>query len=501
MSSVLPHLNTHISALLPSDINTSLFVVGIFIENDKAVLSPSAALFDARYQGIITQYVEKGIFEAKVGQTHFITQNEDYPGGIAVLGLGELKAFNATVFKEAIEKAASSLSWATSQAYAVEEWLPSDLTVQEAASLFAATTLNTLTQRTTLKTLSTQSSKTHSIHWVTEELTDAIAQGLKEGQVAAEGMAIMRYLAELPGNYCTPSFLANAVTESVKQIPNTSVTILEKADIEALGMGAFLSVAQGSIEQPRLIAIQYQGAQSEEAPYALVGKGITFDAGGISLKPAANMADMTFDMSGAAAVIGTLLAIARAQLPINLLGVVAACENLPSGSAAKPGDVVTSLSGKTIEILNTDCEGRMVLADALTWTARHKPQCIIDAATLTGACCIALGAPYTGLFTPNEKLANDLLRAGQASLDPAWRLPVGPEYAKLMRTPVADIANQATVRDGGASSAAAFLSTFVEDIPWAHLDIAATANTSGRDRYSTGRPVPMLIRFLFNQMH
>lgn len=500
MSYVLPHLNAHVS-VLPSDNKETLFVVGIFVDNGKAVLTPSAALFDAQNHSMISRYVETGIFEAKVGQTQFLSQTEALPNGIALLGLGDIKAFNATVFKEAIEKSVTAFAWAKAQAYVVEEWLPSDLTEKESASLFATTTLNALIQRVTLKTQPSQSHKTNAIYWVSEAPSQSVLHGLKEGEVVAEGMAIMRYLAELPGNHCTPSFLANAVKEATEHLANISITILEKDDLQTLGMGAFLSVAQGSVEPPRLIAIQYHGTESENAPYALVGKGITFDAGGISLKPATNMADMTFDMSGAAAVIGTVLAVARAQLPINLLGVVAACENLPSGSAAKPGDVVTSLSGKTIEILNTDCEGRMVLADALTWTARQKPQCIVDAATLTGACCIALGAPYTGLFTSHDKLADELLKAGQTSLDLAWRLPVGPEYAKLMRTPVADIANQATVRDGGASSAAAFLSTFTEDIPWAHLDIAATANTSGRDRYSTGRPVPLLMRFLFNHMH
>lgn len=381
---------------------------------------------------------------------------------------------------------ARAFAWAESQAYTVQEWLPPKTSGKSSARLFSTAVLNALTPRFTLKTEHDDGIRTKRIFWIDDLVTDKLVQGLDEGVVTAEAMSISRDLADLPGNVCTPAYLAEAVQNAAAGMTTVEVEVLDEHQIEELGMGAFLSVAKGSTVPPRFIAIRYRGTNAALPPVAFVGKGITFDTGGISLKPAANMADMTYDMSGAAVVIGTVMAAARAKLPVNLLGVVAACENLPSGSAAKPGDVVTSLSGKTIEILNTDCEGRMILADALTWTARQKPELIIDAATLTGACCVALGAPYSGLFTSDDALAYDLIKAGRDSLDDVWRLPVGAEYAKLMKTPAADIANQATVRDGGASSAAAFLSVFAEDVRWAHLDIAATANTSGRDRHSTG---------------
>ena len=500
MTPHLATLTTTITPLSPEDAGEALFIAGIFLNDGKPVLTPSAAAFDGAHRGMITQAVEMGAFDARPGSTHYLMKCDAFPGGIALVGLGEMKAYTPKVFKQCIAQSVRAFNWAPAQAYAAVEWLPPDMTPKAAARLFASTALNALTERFTLKTKGTAKAKTAQIYWVDEDASHKVEEGLKEGAITAEGMSIMRGLADLPGNICTPSYLAEAVSNTAQGLANIDVTVLDEHAIADLGMGAFLAVAQGSVVPPRFIAIRYRGADEKAPEYALVGKGITFDAGGISLKSAANMADMTYDMSGAAAVIGTVMAMAKAQCPINLLGVVAACENLPSGSAAKPGDVVTSLSGKTIEIINTDAEGRMILADALTWTARQKPALMIDAATLTSACGIALGFPFTGLFTPDEALAEDLLKAGRDTLDEAWRLPVGADYLKQMETPAADLANSAKVRQGGASNAASFLSVFTEDVPWAHLDIAATANTSGRDRLSTGRPVPMLTRFLFKKM-
>lgn len=500
MTPALRFLSAAITTASPDEASGSLFIAGVFLNGGKPRLTPSAAAFDEVRGGALTRMIECGAFDAKAGSTLFLGETEAFPNGFAVLGLGEKKDFSRKVFAECAATASRAFAWAESQAYAVQEWLPPKTSGKSSARLFSTAVLNALTPRVTLKTEHDDGIRTKRILWIDDLVTDKLAQGLDEGGVTAEAMSISRGLADLPGNVCTPAYLAEAVQNAAAGMTTVEVEVLDEHQIEELGMGAFLSVAKGSTVPPRFIAIRYRGTNAALPPVAFVGKGITFDAGGISLKPAANMADMTYDMSGAAVVIGTVMAAARAKLPVNLLGVVAACENLPSGSAAKPGDVVTSLSGKTIEILNTDCEGRMILADALTWTARQKPELIIDAATLTGACCVALGAPYSGLFTSDDALAHDLIKAGRDSLDDVWRLPVGAEYAKLMKTPAADIANQATVRDGGASSAAAFLSVFTEDVRWAHLDIAATANTSGRDRHSTGRPVPMLMRFLLKKM-
>jgi leucyl aminopeptidase len=263
-------------------------------------------------------------------------------------------------------------------------------------------------------------------------------------------------------------------------------------------MGSFLAVAQGSEEPPRFVVARYNGAGKSEPPVVLVGKGITFDSGGISLKPAAEMDEMKFDMGGAASVLGTLQAVASLKAKVNLIGVIAACENLPSGRALKPGDVVTTLSGKTVEVLNTDAEGRLILCDALTYVERFKPAAVVDIATLTGACMIALGGVRSGLFTPDDALAAELLSAGEAALDPCWRMPVDAEYDEALKSNFADMANVGP-RAGGAITAAMFLKRFASKYPWAHLDIAGTAWKSGAAKGATGRPVGLLTHFVLQR--
>ena len=493
----LPTLCASVRGVRPEEADHALLIVGAFTSEKKVALTPSAADVDVALQGTITRQFERGSFTAALGTSLLLPESDAFPGGVAVMGLGEMEDFDAEAFKTLLEKAASTFgSWAQELAFTADEWLPGDMEEKTAARLFAATLLNGLNERVTLKTTDTPLMKTERILWVNDEIADDVATGLEEGRQCAEAMVTMRYLADLPGNVCTPVFLADFVTEAAKEIEGLTVEVYDEKAIADFGMGAFLSVSQGSVVPPRFIVMRWQGGEKDAAPIALVGKGITFDAGGICLKPRADMADMIYDMSGAASVIGTVLAAARAGLKKNVLGVVAACENLPSGSAAKPGDVVASLAGKTIEILNTDCEGRMVLADALCWTAKERPAVMLDMATLTGSVCVALGTPYSGLFTTDTDLADELVALGHETLDEVWPMPVGPAYKKLMRSNVADIANQATTRNGGASSAAAFLSVFAGDVRWAHLDIAATANVSGRDRRSTGRPASLLTAFL-----
>ncbi len=322
----------------------------------------------------------------------------------------------------------------------------------------------------------------------------AVAAGLVQGSAIAEGVTLARECANRPGNHCTPSYLA-AEAMKLAKAKRVKVEVLERKDVAKLGMGSFLAVAQGSDEPLKFIVLRYQGAAKSEAPVVLVGKGVTFDSGGISLKPGAEMDEMKYDMGGAASVLGTMRSISLLQPKINVVGLIPACENLPSGRAVKPGDVVKSLSGQTIEILNTDAEGRLILCDALTYAERFKPAAVVDIATLTGACVIALGHHRSGLFTADEDLSTALLAAGESALDPAWRMPVDAEYDEGLKSHYADMANIAG-RAGGAITAAMFLKRFTGKYRWAHLDIAGTAWKSGPQKGATGRPVPLLVHFL-----
>ncbi len=326
----------------------------------------------------------------------------------------------------------------------------------------------------------------------------AVAQGLARGQAIAAGVTLARELGNRPGNHCTPTYLGDQAKKLGREF-GIKVEVLDRKAIEKLGMGSFLAVAQGSAEPPRFIVAQYHGAPKSQAPVVLVGKGITFDTGGISIKPAPEMDEMKFDMGGAASVLGTLRAVAELKPKINLVVLVPTTENMPGGRAVKPGDVVTSMSGQTIEILNTDAEGRLILCDALTYAERFKPACVVDVATLTGACVIALGHHHSGLFSADDRLAADLLAASAASLDPCWRMPLDEEYDEGLKSNFADMGNVGG-RAGGAITAAMFLRKFTGKYRWAHLDIAGTAWKSGAAKGATGRPVPLLTHFVLSQV-
>ncbi|HET9976564.1 MAG TPA: leucyl aminopeptidase [Burkholderiaceae bacterium] len=332
---------------------------------------------------------------------------------------------------------------------------------------------------------------------VAKKADAALAKGLARGLAVAAGVAVARECANRPGNHATPSHLASEAKAIGKRY-GMKVDIFDRKDIEKIGMGSFLAVAQGSEEPPRFIVVKYEGAAKSVKPTVLVGKGITFDSGGISLKPGAEMDEMKFDMGGAASVLGTLTAIGELKAKVNLIGIIAACENMPSGRAVKPGDVVKSLSGQTIEILNTDAEGRLILCDALTYAERFEPAAVVDIATLTGACVVALGHHNSGLFSPDDGLAGELLAASKAALDPAWRMPLDEEYDEGLKSNFADMANIAG-RAGGAVTAAMFLKRFTAKFPWAHLDIAGTGWKSGPAKGSTGRPVPLLTHFVLGR--
>lgn len=339
-----------------------------------------------------------------------------------------------------------------------------------------------------------------TIHISDKKQLSACEKALEQGEAIADGVMLTKNLANTPSNICTPSFLADQAKALAKAYKSITAKILEEKDMQKLGMGALLAVSQGSAEDAKLICLEYKGAASSKAPIALVGKGITFDTGGNSLKPADSMVGMKYDMCGAATVLGTIKAAAELKLSMNVVGIIPAVENMPGGTAYKPEDILTSMSGQTIEVISTDAEGRLILADALTYCERYKPEVVIDIATLTGAVVIALGFHASGLLSNDEKLANDLLKAGVESNDRAWQLPLWDDYQEQIKSPFADMANTGG-RSAGTITAACFLSRFAKKLRWAHLDVAGTAammmGTS--ERMATGRPVPMLVQYLIDR--
>src|SRR4051794_17443405 len=321
-----------------------------------------------------------------------------------------------------------------------------------------------------------------------------LEQALEEAAATADGMELAKTLGNLPPNICTPAYLADEAKKLARQF-KLGVEVLERADMQKLGMGALLAVASASHNPPKLIVLRYNGAAKAKRPLALVGKGITFDTGGISLKPAGEMDEMKFDMSGAGSVLGAIRALAGMKAPVNVIGVIPTCENMPGGHATKPGDVVKTLSGQTVEILNTDAEGRLILCDAITYAERFKPEVVVNIATLTGACVIALGHVATGLFANDDKLADEIRAAADDAWDRVWPMPLWEDYQEQLRSNFADFANIGG-RPGGAITAACFLARFTRKLRWAHLDVAGTAWRSGREKGSTGRPVPLLVRYV-----
>ncbi len=335
--------------------------------------------------------------------------------------------------------------------------------------------------------------------WIPDRKAQAATDlGFAHGKAIAEGQSLARRLGNLPGNVCTPTYLAAEAKKLAAGGTGLKVSIVEQAQMKKLGMNALLAVAQGSRQPPKLIVMEWRGGPKQKAPVALVGKGITFDTGGISIKPSPAMDEMKFDMCGAASVLGAMATVVRLKLPINVVALVPAAENMPDGLATRPGDIVTSMSGQTIEILNTDAEGRLILCDALTYGRRFKPTTVIDVATLTGACVIALGHHLSAVMSNDETLAREILRAGIDAEDRAWHMPIGEEYDEQLKSNFADVANVAG-RDAGAITAACFLARFTKDLKWAHLDVAGTAWKSGQAKGATGRPAPLLAQFLMSR--
>lgn len=415
---------------------------------------------------------------------------------LLLLHCGDKKSYSATSIQDAISKIAGllcqqRLNSATIFLPALETENP-NWQIEQMILQFSAKTYQFLD----LKTQNLRPYTLKSIDWYLPGAEDI---AVTQAQIIADSIRYTRNLANLPANLCTPTYLAKQAQILDSEWDSISTKILNKAAMEALNMGALLAVAKGSVEPPQFIQIKYQGAGAKaEPPIVLIGKGITFDSGGISLKPPEFMEEMKYDMAGAASVLGTLKACAALKLPINVIGLLACTENMPSGSATKPGDVVTSMAGLTIEITNTDAEGRLVLSDALAYAKQFNPKFVIDIATLTGAMVIALGYITTGFMSNDQELSDIIIEAGAQSQEKIWRMPLDPAYQDMLNSPVADMLNAPVGRIAGSITAACFLARFAESFRWAHLDIAGTGWVSGKDRCATGRPVALLVQLLRN---
>ncbi|NMK47700.1 leucyl aminopeptidase [Achromobacter sp. Bel] len=490
-------------------VKTAALAVGVYADG---VLSPAADIIDRASNGAVRAVV-KTEFRGRAGSTLTLRA---LPGvtaqRVVLVGLGKQDEYSARAHASA-EQAFASVCVAAQLAEGVSTLVANPVTdvaviARARSAAIAAGNATYHYDASFGKPDRDARPKLKKIVQIVERADAAQAQkGLREGGAIANGMDLTRTLGNLPGNLCTPTYLGDTAKRLAREFKSLKVEVLDKKQVEALGMGSFLSVARGSAEALRFIVLRHagaktaakKGAKSAQGPIVLVGKGITFDAGGISLKPAATMDEMKYDMCGAASVLGSFRALAELELPLDVVGLIPACENLPSGTANKPGDVVTSMAGLTIEILNTDAEGRLVLCDALTYAERFKPSAVIDIATLTGACVVALGNVNSGLFSKDDALADALAAAGRQSLDTAWRMPMDDAYQEQLKSNFADLANIGGP-PAGAVTAACFLSRFAKAYPWAHLDIAGTAWRGGKDKGATGRPVPLLMQYLLDQV-
>ncbi|MFZ6687147.1 leucyl aminopeptidase [Undibacterium sp. SXout11W] len=481
-------------------IKTGCIVVGVF-ENKK--LSAAAAGLDKH--GAIAAALKSGDITGKIGSSLLLRNIADIAAErVLLVGLGEEgSAVTEKAYQQAVQAAARTLLNLGSNDVVLA--LPSikdrdiSATVRGAViafreSIFRADGLKSK------KDTAPVGVKKVAIAVATTEATLA-KTSLLQSIALANGMDLTKELGNLPPNVCTPTYLANTAKQIAADY-KMGVEILDRKQLQALKMGSFLSVTNGTVEPPKFIVLKHMGGKVKDAPVVLVGKGITFDSGGISLKPGAGMDEMKYDMGGAASVIGTMRAIGEMKLKLNVIAVVPSCENMPSGSATRPGDIVTSMSGQTIEVLNTDAEGRLILCDALTYAERFNPAAVVDVATLTGACVTSLGHHNTGLFTrhdaKHDALADELLAAGKETGDTAWRMPIEEAYNEQLKSNFADMANIGGPA-GGSITAACFLERFTKKYTWAHLDIAGTAWKSGAAKGSTGRPVPLLTTFLMNR--
>jgi len=484
----------------PEKHRSGCLVVGVF---DGRKLSGSAQEIDTASKGYLTQVLRGGDHEGALGKTLLLHKVPQVAADrVLLVGLGRERDFHEGPYRAALAAAAKALrsTGAVDATIALAELPLKTRDIGWKVEHAVMALMDGAYRFDKMKSKPPENGKPLRKVVIAVPRKNDVAEAetaVDRGVAIAEGVSLAKDLGNMPANYCTPTYLGEQAQELGKR-HGLKVEVFDQKGIEKLGMGSFLAVAQGSKQPPRFIVMDYRGGKRDEAPIALVGKGVTFDTGGISIKPAAEMDEMKFDMCGAASVFGTMKAIALMKLPLNVVGVVPATENMPGGNSIKPGDVVTTMSGQTVEILNTDAEGRLILCDALTYVQKYKPAAVVDIATLTGAMVVALGHVATGLFANSDPLARELVQAGDEAWDRAWHMPLWDDYQEGLKSNFADFPNIAA-RAGGSITAACFLSRFTKSYSWAHLDIAGTAWKSGAEKGATGRPVALLVHFLLRR--
>jgi len=482
-------------------LNVDCVVLGVFEDGE---LGEEAQGIDSASRGFLKKLLARGDFSGRSGETLLITELPGIEASRALLtGLGSRKNFSRKTWRRSLASAITAVAKTriASIALAVERPPAKDLDDYYFGRAVAEIVGSTQYRINDLKT--SKKPKPHALQKVLagpvrKAGVEAAERGLEHGQAVSAAAYLQRDLGNLPANVCTPTYLADQARALAKQYTSLRVQVLDEAAIKKEKMGCLLAVSQGSHQPPRFIVLEHRAGKSDNPPVVLVGKGVTFDTGGISLKDPGGMDEMKFDMSGAAAVLASMSLVAKLRLPMRVIGLISAVENMPSGHAIKPGDIATSAAGLTVEILNTDAEGRLILCDALHYSRRFNPAAVVDIATLTGACVTALGHHHSGCMGNNEDLVHELVEAGVRADDRAWHLPLTEEYADQLKSNFADFANVGG-REGGAITAAAFLGKFTQGLKWAHLDVAGTAYQGGAQKGSTGRPTPLLADFLIHR--
>ena len=492
-------MNFSVKTSNPATLATPVIVLGLF---DDGTLPPLSAEIDNTTRSALSRIAKAGDIKGKLGDVLLLQKIDGCKAQrILLIGLGKAKELDAKKYATAIRATVKAL-----QQYQLANALVTlpalDVTDTNAERKAALLARLFVTAQYRYNTTKPKAGKPFQLEQITLLLEDSrermpAQRGLATGTATGRGMNVARELGNLPANICTPTYLGKQALQLAKKSKLLTTQVLSEAQMKRLGMHSLLSVGNGSAQSSALIVMQYKGAAASERPHVIVGKGITFDTGGISLKGGLGMDEMNFDMCGAASVLGVMNALCELKPKMNVIGVIASAENMPSGTATKPGDVVTTMSGQTVEILNTDAEGRLVLCDALTYVERFKPKSVVDIATLTGACITALGSVCSGLMSPDDKLAQTLYQCGLDSLDPVWRLPLWEEYQEQLKSNFADIANIGGPK-AGTVTAGCFLARFTKKYTWAHLDIAGTAWLQGNEKGATGRPVPLLLEYLLN---
>jgi len=492
-------MNFSVKTSNPATLATPVIVLGLF---DDGTLPPLSAEIDNTTRSALSRIAKAGDIKGKLGDVLLLQKIDGCKAQrILLIGLGKAKELDAKKYATAIRATVKAL-----QQYQLANALVTlpaldvtDTNTERKAALLARLFVTAQYRYNTTKPKAGKPFQLEQITLLLEDSRERMPaqRGLVTGTATGRGMNVARELGNLPANICTPTYLGKQALQLAKKSKLLTTQVLSEAQMKRLGMHSLLSVGNGSAQSSALIVMQYKGAAASERPHVIVGKGITFDTGGISLKGGLGMDEMKFDMCGAASVLGVMNALCELKPKMNVIGVIASAENMPSGTATKPGDVVTTMSGQTVEILNTDAEGRLVLCDALTYVERFKPKSVVDIATLTGACITALGSVCSGLMSSDDKLAQTLYQCGLDSLDPVWRLPLWEEYQEQLKSNFADIANIGGPK-AGTVTAGCFLARFTKKYTWAHLDIAGTAWLQGNEKGATGRPVPLLLEYLLN---